>query len=289
MEHQEPRGTGAVKWVSPQWLETCLSDGLTILDTQPNVHDYIIQHIPGAIHFGEGQLHASVNGRPGQYVPTAAFEAVARQAGISNDRPVVVYTGKGAFKGWGDGLEQSTVAYALARFGHPEVYILDGGLEQWLAEGRHITKATPSVAETEFRTVTQTGLFLTYEEFRAIKDKPDVIVLDARPARPYQSQSMWPLPGHIPGAINVPWNSFFSPDNPRTLSPHHKIQAIADRHGLVPDKTIVCSCGTGRKATLAFLALKYDLGLPKVRLYEGSFTEWSSYPDNPTVTGATPH
>ena len=289
MAKHTPHGKGIVKWVSPQWLMDHLSDeSLTILDAQPNVHDYIIRHIPTAVYFNELMIHAPVNGRPAQYVPPAAFESIARRTGIRSDRPVVVYTGKGAFKGWGDGLEQSAVAYALARFGHPDVYILDGGLEQWLVEGHPVSKAYPDVAESDFTVALQRDLFLTYEDFKAIRDQEDVILLDVRPPKPYLTQSMWPLPGHIPGAINVPWDSFYHPENPRSLKSDDEIQAIVAQKGLVPDKTIVCSCGTGRKATLVFLLLRWYLGFPKVLLYEGSFTEWSSYPDNPTVTGPNP-
>ena len=274
-----------MRWVSPAWLAGRLDGDLTILDTQPNVHDYIIQHIPGAVRFGEGLIHAPVNGRPGQYVSAAAFERTVRQVGVSRDRPVVVYTGKGAFKGWGDGLEQTAVAYALAKFGHPDIYILDGGLERWMAAGHPVIKAYPAVDAGDFVAVPQPGLSLSYQAFDVIRDEPGTLVLDARPAKPYRGQSMWPLPGHIPGAINVPWDLFFAPGDPRTLRSRDEIRAIAGTHGLTPEKTVVCSCGTGRKATLVFLILKYDLGLPDVRLYEGSFTEWSSYPDNATVTG----
>ncbi len=289
MAKHTPHGQGIVKWVSPQWLMAHLSDdSLIILDAQPNVHDYIIQHIPTAVYFNELSVHAPVNGRPAQYVPAVAFESIARRVGIRSDKSVVVYTGKGAFKGWGDGLEQSAVAYALVRFGHPTVYILDGGLERWLAEGRPVSKAYPDVAESDFTTALQHELFLTYEDFKAVKDQEDVTLLDARPPKPFQTQAMWALPGHIPGAINVPWNSFYRPDNPRRLKSDAEIRAVVDQNNLTPDKTIICSCGTGRKATLVFMLLKWHLGFPKVLLYEGSFTEWSSYPDNPTITGPNP-
>jgi thiosulfate/3-mercaptopyruvate sulfurtransferase len=61
-----------------------------------------------------------------------------------------------------------------------------------------------------------------------------------------------------------------------------------DKHDIVPEKTVICSCGTGREATNEFILFKWYLGFPKVKIYEGSFTEWSSYPQNPTVIGPNP-
>lgn len=93
---------------------------------------------------------------------------------------------------------------------------------------------------------------------------------------------------HIPGAVNLPWASLMDEGNKRLLKPDDEIQAILESKGVRPDKTIICSCGTGREATNEFLLFKWYLGYPKVKIYEGSFTEWSLYPDNPTVTGKSP-
>ena len=67
-----------------------------------------------------------------------------------------------------------------------------------------------------------------------------------------------------------------------------EIRGVLDEKGISEDDSIICSCGTGREATNEFLLFKWYLGFPDVRIYEGSFTEWSSYPNNPTVTGPLP-
>jgi thiosulfate/3-mercaptopyruvate sulfurtransferase len=204
------------------------------------------------------------------------------------DVPVVVYTGTGPFKGWGDGLEQTMMAYTLARFGHNQVYVLDGGLDKWLAEKRPFSQVFPEVEESKFVVDVHPEYFVEYDEFRDIKDRDDVILLDARPANVYQGQGPWIKAGHIPGAVNVPWKSFMDADNPRLLKSDAEIQAVLDEHGIVPEKTVICSCGTGREATNEFILFRWYLGFPKVKIYEGSFTEWSAYPENPTVTGENP-
>ena len=287
--YPHPPGEGAVKWVSTDWLEKHLEDkNLTVLDVQPNVHDYIQEHIPGAIYLNEGLLREPLKGRPAYYVSPEAVQPIFRRVGLKNDVPVVVYTGTGPFKGWGDGLEQTMMTYSLARFGHNKVYVLDGGTDKWKAEGRPLTKVFPKIQESDFTVDVRREYFAEYEKFEAMKDREDVILFDARPPHVYEGQGPWIKPGHIPGAINLPWTRFMNDKNKRLLKPDEEIQSIVKEHGVTRDKTIICSCGTGREATNEFILFKWYLGYPKVKIYEGSFTEWSSYPENPTVTGKNP-
>jgi thiosulfate/3-mercaptopyruvate sulfurtransferase len=289
MKKTYPYGEGVVKWVSPEWLEGHLLDeDIMILDVQPNIHDYIQEHIPGAVYMNEGLLRVPSRGLPGKYVPPEAVEANFRRVGLKPDLPVVVYTGVGPFKGWGDGLEQTMVAYTLARFGHDRVHVLDGGIDRWKAEGRGLSQLFPQVEGSDFVVHVHQEYFVEYDEFHGKKDGDEVILLDARPPEVYAGQGPWMKPGHIPGAINVPWKRFMDDENPRLLKSDDEIQTILDEHGIVPEKTIICSCGTGREATNELLLFKWYLGFPKVEIYEGSFTEWCSYPENPTVTGKSP-
>lgn len=289
MDRVCPYGKDVVKWVSTDWLEGKLGNkNLMILDTQPNIHDYIQEHIPDSVYMDERLFRIPLKGIPGKYVPPEAIQPVFRRLGLNPDKPVVVYTGTGASKGWGDGLEQTMVAYSLARFGHKNVYILDGGLDKWKEEQRILTKVFPKVEESNFKVKVRSEFFVEYEEFRKIKDREDVLLLDARPSNVYEGQGPWIKPGHIPGAINLPWASLMDDKNKRLLKPDNEIQAILDEHNVTPDKTIICSCGTGREATNEFLLFKFYLGYPKVRIYEGSFTEWTAYPENPTVVGKNP-
>jgi len=289
VEGKKPQGEGKVKWVTTQWLEEHLEDdNLQILDVQPNVHDYFIEHVPGARYMNEGLLRVPLHGVPAMYVPPEAIQANVRRVGLRPDVPVVVYTGVGPYKGWGDGLEQTMMAYSLARFGHENVYVLDGGIEKWKLEGRPLDQKFPEVDESDWEVGVQRDYFVDYDEFKALKDREGVILLDARPPDVYQGQGPWIKPGHIPGAVNLPWKSLMDPDNTRHLKPDAEIKQILDRHGVSPDKTVICSCGTGREATNEFILFKFYLGYPNVKLYEGSFTEWSSYPDNPIVTGPNP-
>jgi thiosulfate/3-mercaptopyruvate sulfurtransferase len=288
MEKKYPLGSGLLKWTCTEWLEENLSGEFMILDTQPEIHDYIQEHIPGAVYLNQNLLRVPYKGTPGFYVSDKVAELLFRRVGLANDIPVVVYTGAGAFRGWGDGLEQTMIAYSLVRFGHNKVYVLDGGLDKWKKEGRRLTKDFPAVEESNFTVKLRENYWIEYEEFKKIKDNEDVILLDARPSNFYEGQGPWPKAGHIPGAINLPWKTLMDGNNPALLKNEDEIRNILNVKGITPEKTVICSCGTGREATNEFIMFKFLVGFPDVKIYEGSFTEWSSYPENPTVIGKNP-
>jgi len=282
-------GRGEACWVSTQWLAQRLGDpGLRIIDTQPNIHDYIDQHIPGAVYMDEGLLRVAKKGIPGFYVPPESIEPVLGRLGIQAQVPILVYTSKGSFSGYGSGLEQCMVAYSLARFGHRQIYILDGGLEQWIEEGRPTTKKFPAIADSGFKATEREDFFIEYDEFRQNKDRPDALVLDARSRSWYEGQGVWERPGHIPGALNLPWDALTDPANPRLLRPTHAMRQALESVNAFDAKDIYCYCGTGREATILFLVLRMVFDHPGVRVYEGAFTEWCAFAENPTVTGPSP-
>jgi len=161
-----PRGDGKVKLVNASWLADHQDDAnLRIIDVQPNVHDYIQEHIPGAVYLTEGVLRASNGGFPTTYSPVGCIQEAFRRAGIEADSPVVVYTGKGAFSGRGDGLGQTMMAYTLAKYGHNAVYLLDGGLDQWKSEGQELSQEYPTVEPSGFTVQARDDYAVEYEEF----------------------------------------------------------------------------------------------------------------------------
>lgn len=287
-----PPGDGEVKWVSTGWLADHLKDeNLQIIDSQPNIHDYLRGHIPGALYVEENHFRIAKE-RPGIWLPPEMAELLLRRLGIRPDLPIVVSSSSGPLSACttfiGDGLEQTMLAYTLARYGHRNVCILDGGVDKWQEEGRQLSQTFPRVVETEFRVQLKREFYVEYDELRGLKDRSDVILLDARPPAFYEGQGPWTKPGHIPGAVSLPWKGLMDDKNKKLLKPEDQIRAILAEKKITPDKTIVCSCGTGREATNEFCLFKFFLKYPKVKIYEGSYTEWLMYPDNPTVTGKNP-
>lgn len=288
-----PPGDGKVKWVSTDWLAQHINDdNLLILDVQPNVHDYIMGHLPNAIYLNEGLMRSAWDRLPAMFVPPEAIQPVLCRIGLDPNKPVVIYSGAGRYSkctaGLGDGLEQTMMAYSLIRFGHKNVRILDGGIEKWKEEGRELTKVFPKWEPSDFKVQVQKEFFVEYDEFKEMLGLKDVILFDARPFESYKEGGLWIKNGHIPGANSLPWRSLMTKDNARLMKSDEELQSIVGQFNISPDKTLLIYCGTGREATNEFLFFRFYLGHEKVRIYEGSFTEWSSHPENSTVTGEKP-
>ena len=289
MNYPHLMGNKKVKWVDTEWLEDNLDSNLLIFDVQPDVHDYIKEHIYNAFYFNEWFLREMQCNDPTRYIPSEAIQLLFGKLGIRNDKPVLFYTGKGSYSKKGDGWGQTMAAYSLVRFGHENIYILDGGIDKWKKEERGLTKVFPTVEESEFEVEVQKEYYIEYEEFKGTKDNDDVVVLDARPFKYYAGPSLWNKEGHIPGAKSLQAAALMSPKNRQLLKPKDEIKSLIEEREVTPDKTVICYCGTGREATNLFLVFKWYLDYPDVRLYEGSITEWVQKDDNPTVTGPSPY
>ncbi len=277
-----------ISWIDASWLKSHLEE-VTILDVQPDIHDYIMEHIPGAVYFNENHLRFFHHKLPSHYIPAQCLQQFLQSAGLQKDKTAVIYGSHGRFSKKGDGLEQSMMAYTLARFGHPDILVLNGGLKSWIDAGYPLTKEYPTISVSEYNLSLNSDLFFNYNQFIEIKDSPDTALIDVRPRSVYQGSGLWEKSGHIPGAKNLPWRLLMDPDNPYLLRSKPTISELAISRGASPDKNVILYCGTGREATSAFLVFKYFLNYPHVKLYEGSFTEWVSYPQNPTVTGPKPY
>ncbi len=289
MSQEGPRGSGEVKWVSCEWLAQRIGDeSFVLIDTQPDVHDYIVRHIPGAIYMNEKLLRVTDKNLPTGYVPAEVMSILMRRVGIVSDKPVVVYTDRGAFSKAGDGLEQTMMAYSLIRFGHTRVYLLNGGLHEWKKEKNPLSKKFPFPENSSFNAHERKDLYVSYDRFKTIMDDDEVIIVDVRPKELYEGQAMWEKSGHIPGAVNLPWPRLMDAHNSTLVADDNQLEAIIKELNLNKDKTIIFYCGTGREATAAFCVFRWYLGYPRVLLFEGSFTQWNLYPDNPTVTGPNP-
>jgi len=186
-------GSGKVKWISTDWLEDNLDNEFMIIDVQPDIHHYI-KELPGAYYFNEWFLRQIVSNVPGSYIPLEAIQAIFKKQGIKRNMSTVVYTGKGAYSNSGDGWGQTMAAYSLLRFGHNDLYLLDGSIDKWKKEGKDLTKIFPTIKESKFEVMLREDYYVTYEEFKAVKDYEDVVVVDARPFKYYAGPSMWIKP-----------------------------------------------------------------------------------------------
>jgi thiosulfate/3-mercaptopyruvate sulfurtransferase len=263
------------------------SGGWKVLDVRPVPPlSYIGGHVPGAVHLSE-QAFRGPNGRlPFQIWGPTELAGLLSRAGISNKDSVVVYSDGN------DVLGSALVSYILEKSGVPRVAIVDGGLSGFKAAGQQTTKAFPTFKSGTFTPASVQGLNITLKELVPLIGKSDVVIIDPRPKAQFEgTDQTFIRNGHIPGAKNIPWQSFTEANNAdETKKNAHKLKSLEDirallvSRGITPDKTIIVSCSTGREASLQYLTLKHLLKYPNVRIYEGSWTEYSAT-SNPIQTG----
>jgi len=279
---------GQISFVSPEQAAAGASSGQwKVLDMRPIPPlDYFNAHLPKAVHLSE-QAFRGPNGKlPIQIWPATDLANLLSKAGISNTDKVLVYSDANNVLG------ASLVAYILEKSGVPTIGILDGVFTGYKGQGQPVTKVFPTYKPGVFNPKTVPGLAISLKDVLALASKPNVVIVDPRPKALFEgTDQTFIRNGHIPGAINITWQSVTEANNAEeALKNPHKLKSIEAlrqlfvSRGVTPDKMVIISCTTGREASLQYVVLKHVLGYPKVRLYEGSWNEYSTT-DNPVQTG----
>lgn len=280
-----PRAT--IQFVSPAWVsENTQNPNLRILDVRTNPLDYIDGHLPGAVNIADSNFRGPNGFLPVQYWDTSKLANLFTQSGVTNQSKVLVYSdGR-------DVLGATMVAYLLERSGVRDISVLDGGYAGYKAANQSVTKEFPRYRSSRFTLRDNPSIRVSLNDVKQLINKPGVVFIDPRPPELFRGErNIWVRNGHIPGAKNIPWVTFTEANNAQeALKNPHKLKSLdeirkilADRK-IKPSDDIIVSCSTGREATLQYVVLKHLLGYPKVRIYEGSWTEYSTT-DLPVATG----
>lgn len=275
------RATPAVSLVSPQWLEQHAADpNVRILDVRQNVYDYFVGHAPNAVHLSDAALRFPQDGYPTQYPELFMISQVFSRAGIKKGDRVVLYSD-------GDSVLGATmIAYLLERVGHSDIAIVDGGWRDYSA-AQKVSQDYPQYKSAGYDVLDNRGGRASLDDVKAALGKDVVKFIDARPANVYRGEvKTWIRNGHIPGAYSVPWKTLVDETNSHKLKPLADLRAVFTAKGFKETDDIVVYCGTSREASIEYFVLKHLLKYPKVRLYEGSWAEYSNHPQLPVETGA---
>lgn len=256
---------------------------LRLVDMRSSLLDYLKGHLPDALYFHFENLRVPRNGIPAQNPDRIALEKIMGEyLSISNDMWVILYSEK-------SNPNATLLAWILDSLGHRKVGILNGGWEKWVVEGRPITQAYPTLSPKKFfgKTVAET-LAEKKLVLRQVNTKGSII-LDARPPKQYSGEEGEEIrKGHIPGAKNIFWETVLEGEEVKVWKKKEDLEKIFSEAGVDRQKEVIVHCRTGREASHLYFTLKYVMGYHKVRLYRGSWVEWSADPSLPIKTGMEP-
>ena len=273
--------------VSTAWLAERLGDpGVRIVDaTLPLVgqsghgrDSYVAGHIPGAVFFDINAIADPDTDLPHMLPTPEAFAEAAGALGLAREATIVVYDAHGIYSA-------PRVWWTLRVMGYAHVFVLDGGLKAWRAEGRGLetTAATPTPAKVE--PAFDAHLVADLAAVTKLLASRAAQVVDARSAARFTAEAPEPRAslrsGHMPGALNLPFNLVVNADG--TLKSAADLAAAFAHIDL--GRPIVTTCGSGVTASVLALALAV-LGRFDVAVYDGSWTEWGGRTDTAVVTGS---
>ena len=235
-------------------------------------------HVPGARFFDIDAISDRSTTLPHMLPPAAQFGTAVGALGIGGGDRVVVYDVRGV-------VSAARVWWTFRAFGHDAVAVLDGGLKKWRAEGRPLERGAASPRPAEFTARARPELVRDLEAMRANIDSRAAQVLDARSAGRFAGTEPEPRAGlrggHIPGSLNLPYETLYEADG--TLKSPDELRGAVAAAGVDLGLPIVTTCGSGVTASVLALAL-YVLGRRDVAVYDGSWSEWGGRADTPIET-----
>jgi thiosulfate/3-mercaptopyruvate sulfurtransferase len=271
--------------VSTEWVATHASDpDVAVVEVNVDTTAYEQGHVPGSIGWNwKTQLCDTVRR---DIVSKSDLEKLLSSSGIGNDTTIVVY---GDHNNW----FAAWAFWQLKVYGHDDVRIMNGGRKKWIEEGRSLTTDVPSVTPASYHAAeANLSLRAFLPQVQSTIAGGNAALVDVRSADEFSGKILAPpgLPetcqrgGHIPGAKNIGWNTASNEDG--TFKSHDEIAQIYGAKGVTADKDVIAYCRIGERSSYSWFVLKYLLGYPNVRNYDGSWTEWGNLVGAPIEKGA---
>ena len=272
--------------VSTDWVAQHLNDpGLRLIEVDVDTTAYDSGHIPGAVGWNwQSQLNDPVR----RDIPDAkAFARLLGEAGVTPQTTVILY---GDNNNW----FAAFAFWLLQLYGHTNAKLMNGGRAKWVAEQRPLVTERPTIRPTTYPVPKKVNTALRARRpdvEKALKSKTTALV-DVRSKPEFVGDIIAPpgmtetaqRAGHIPGAKNIPWSQAVAPDG--TFKPYEELLQLYKGAKVIDGKDeVIAYCRIGERSSHTWFALKYLLGLKKVRNYDGSWTEWGNLVGAPIAKG----
>lgn len=268
-----------------QWVADNLNSGkirIAEVDYDPR-SNYSLGHIPGAVLF---DWKKDINDPISRNILSKqACEQLLQKAGLDNDTTLILY---GDFNNW----FAAFAFWVFKYYGYGDVRIMNGGRKKWLIEDRPVNKEIPQYSKGNFNASDADNSIRVFLDH--VKDSLEkisenaVAMVDVRSPKEFSGEILAPPEyptehaqrgGHIPGAKNIPWSQAVN-DFDGTFKSTDELKRIYESNGITPTKEVIAYCRIGERSSHTWFVLKYLLGYPNVRNYDGSWTEWGNMINN---------
>ena len=266
--------------VDIKWVEDHLNDPkvrIAEVDYDPTAN-YVLGHIPGSVLL---DWKVDINDPVARNILSKqSCQELLQRIGVNNDTTLVLY---GDFNNW----FAAFAFWSLTYYGVKNMKLMNGGRKKWLEEDKQLTKDIPTYPPGNFKSSDPDNnirVFLKY-----VSDTlGSKALVDVRSPKEFTGEILAPPEyptehaqrgGHIPGAANIPWAQAVNEDG--TFKSADELTKIYEAKGITPDKEVISYCRIGERSSHTWFVLKYLLGYPDVKNYDGSWTEWGNMINNP--------
>jgi thiosulfate/3-mercaptopyruvate sulfurtransferase len=268
--------------VDIQWVVDHINDHevrIAEVDYDPTAN-YNLGHVPGAVLF---DWKKDINDPVTRNIfSRQSCEDLLQRTGVNNNTTLVLY---GDFNNW----FAAFAFWAFKYYGFKDLRLMNGGRKKWLEEDRPISKDIPQYQRGNFKaTEPDKSIRVFLNQVKEALDKENIAMVDVRSPKEFTGEILAPPEyptehaqrgGHIPRASNIPWSQAVKDDG--TFKSVEDLKQLYQSKGIVPEKEIIAYCRIGERSSHTWFVLKYLLGYPNVKNYDGSWTEWGNMVDNP--------
>jgi len=270
--------------VDTEWVAQHLNDPqVRLVESDEDALLYETGHIPGAVKVDWFTTLQHPIRR--DFLTKEEFEALCSSLGSANDTTVVFYGDK---SNW-----FAVYAFWLFEYyGHQDRRVMNGGRAKWVSEGRMLTTTPLAYPATTYHATSPAKGIRAFRDDVMLHLESRQPLVDVRSTKEYTGELLhmpgYPQEGaqrggHIPGAVSIPWSQAVQEDG--TFKSPAALRDLYQAHGITPDKDTIAYCRIGERSSHTWFVLKYLLGYPKVRNYDGSWTEWGNLVGAPIEKG----